>query len=94
MVDKYTYVKRFTLEAKTENPSPIQINIDNLPDRYDSFDYDYPLPGTRQMSLTGIYLADWDLTIKYERTDRFKRVAEIVGEEKAQQVLEALDRRD
>lgn len=56
----------------------------------DSFWLDFPSKIYR-VDISGIELSQWTVTMHFEFVDKFKKVAEIVGNEKAFEVLKALD---
>ena len=86
------YLDQITIKAKLEFPRQPVIEIST--DR--SYANNYldgpivPASQTRIGSISGIDLDHWDITLTRTHSDNFKKVAEIVGDDKASEVLTAL----
>lgn len=93
-MNKYQYVHKITIEALEEHAKPpiFSRKVD------DEYNYDHlwgePSLYVKQNSIaevTDIRLSQWKLTFHSKYLDRYQKIVDIVGEERAQAVLKALD---
>ena len=91
-MNNYKYLDKIVIEATKEWPKPPII------DRETNNNYDFwldapPLLASAisKVNISDIDLSQWKVTMHYEYVERFKKVADIVGNKKAEEVLRALD---
>lgn len=90
-MSSYKYIDKIVIEATKERPKP-PIVTRKVDGEYDYFDIDFPpFPTRSTLALSDIDLSQWKVTMHYEYIERFKKVADIVGNKKAEEVLRALD---
>lgn len=88
----YQYLDRIVIESLKELAKPPIVSryTDN---EHDYFDFGSPLliSTTSTVNLSDINLAHWKVTMHYKDTERFARLAAILGREKAEEVLKDID---
>ena len=96
-MNKYQYLNKIVIEATKEWPKPPIIGYDAEND-FDYYDSDFlvdpsslHLSGRRTLEICDIDLNQWKVTMHSEYIERFRKVAAVVGEDKALEVLKALD---
>lgn len=87
-MNNYQYINKIVIEATKERPIPPIVSrlVDD-----NSLWLDVPASMISKVEISDIHLSDWKVTMHTEYIERFKRVADIVGIEKAEEVLKALD---
>lgn len=85
---KYDEIKKVVLKPKVKNPSFRFDREYDEPRYFSSYSYsDY-----RELIKDDIVFdrREWEIAVKVGPTEKFKKVADIVGDEKATEVMEAL----
>lgn len=88
---KHKYIKRIVIETENEDvPSPTFSRFNEHEEMVFNDYYHLPRVVSSKATIEDIDLNHWTVKFEYAYKERFKKVADLVGEDMAQQVLEAL----
>lgn len=92
MISKFQVIKKVVLKPNKENPRPFLIERDtDYPEYWYGGTYNRVYtPVSDTTKITDIDMRDWTITYKLGPTEKFEKVAAIIGEEKAAEVMEVL----
>jgi hypothetical protein len=91
-LSEHRFMKRIVIEAKHQNPSsPLLAWEQSRESGFDFYRSDLLIrPEPRTFRITDIHENDWKISWETDYHDDFKKVASVVGKEKAREVLRAL----